>query len=135
MCFTLVFFLFFFFSQPFFSFDRFFLAFALKPCSLSPPDHLCTAGFFDPTQDEDAAKQGEFRPVSRTEADGKEAFDTKEQRARRDDKKKMEERMKKDLPGAIMQMNKMSDLFPSRKRSKLVLPEPQVRACGGWVGA
>ena len=64
--------------------------------------------------------------MSRDQADGGKSRDQQEQQARRDDKRKLDERMKKDMPGAIMQLNKMSDLYPSRKRSKLVLPTPQV---------
>ena len=71
-------------------------------------------------------KEGEFKPVSRTAADGGVSRDAKEERARREDKKKLEDLMKKDAPGAVMQLNKLGDLFPSRKRSKLVLPPPQV---------
>ncbi len=72
------------------------------------------------------AGDGEFKPVSRTVADGGESRDAKELEARRDDKRKLDDRMKKDMIGAVKQLNKMSDLYPSRKRSKLVLPSPQV---------
>lgn len=49
-----------------------------------------------------------------------------EQNAQRMDAKKQKVKEMKDLPAAIMQINKLNDPEQVRKRSKLMLPEPQI---------
>lgn len=81
-------------------------------------------GFFDPSSD--AAPAGkDFKKHSREEADGGARRDKEEARKRKEDKAKHEAQEKKDMPRAVMQMNKMKDEGPVRKRSKLVMPAPQ----------
>jgi pre-mRNA-splicing factor CDC5/CEF1 len=59
------------------------------------------------------------------EARGGPTRDKVEEKARREDKKRHDEQQKKDMPRAVMQMNKLTDEGSQRKRSKLVLPTPQ----------
>jgi len=81
-------------------------------------------GFFDPSKD--AAPRGKiFKKQSREEADGGARRDKEEAQKRKEDKKRHEDQEKKDMPRAVMQMNKMRDEGPVRKRSKLVMPAPQ----------
>ena len=53
-------------------------------------------------------------------------FSNQEERNRRKDKQKIEGRQNEDAPGAVRQLNKSNMINPTRKRSKLVLPAPQV---------
>lgn len=81
-------------------------------------------GFFDTSSD--GAPAGRvFKPMSLEEADGGPRRDKIEQQKRKEDKKRHEELMKKDATRAVMQMNNMRDDITQRKRSKLVMPEPQ----------
>eukprot|EP00039_Didymoeca_costata_P014069 m.222812 g.222812 ORF g.222812 m.222812 type:complete len:768 (-) comp15939_c2_seq2:116-2419(-) len=80
-------------------------------------------GFFDPSKDGEHSARA-FKPVSREEAEGGPRRDTIEEQKRKEDKKRQSELEKKDMPRAVMIMNKMSE-EPQRKRSKLVLPAPQ----------
>ena len=81
-------------------------------------------GFFDASKD--AAPRGKgFKKQSLEEADGGARRDKEEAKKRKEDKKRHEEQEKKDMPRAVMQMNKMRDEGPVRKRSKLVMPAPQ----------
>lgn len=81
-------------------------------------------GFFDPSKDA-APKGKDFRKHAREEADGGARRDKQEEKKRLEDKKRHEAQEKKDMPRAVMQMNKMRDEGPVRKRSKLVMPAPQ----------
>lgn len=57
----------------------------------------------------------------------------KEERERKKDKQKMKKKKESDLPSAILQTSGVSEF--TKKRSKLVLPAPQVTSriffCGG----
>lgn len=81
-------------------------------------------GFFDPSKDGAPAAR-EFKKTSREDAHGGARRDKIEEQKRREDKKRHEEQQKQNMPRAVMQMNKLSQDAPQRKRSKLVLPSPQ----------
>eukprot|EP00050_Salpingoeca_kvevrii_P013120 m.26874 g.26874 ORF g.26874 m.26874 type:complete len:768 (+) comp4683_c0_seq1:2177-4480(+) len=88
-------------------------------------------GFWDPNEDDrDASIRGkprEFSKLTRTEASGGPTRDEEEEKARKQDKQKLEAMKKKDMTRAVMQVNKIREAqAQARKRSKLVLPAPQV---------
>lgn len=86
------------------------------------------AGFYD-TQVEDearhAAGQVPFKPLTLTELEGPRRRDTEEALMRQDVKRqKVHERH--DTPAAVQQINAMNDVDGTRRRSKLMLPAPQM---------
>lgn len=81
-------------------------------------------GFFDVTKDGTPTGR-DFTRISREDAHGGPRRDKEEAKKRKDDLKRHEEQQKSDMPRAVMQMNKMTDDGPQRKRSKLVMPAPQ----------
>ncbi|EGD78233.1 Cdc5l protein [Salpingoeca rosetta] len=89
-----------------------------------PFQKLAPKGFHDPSED-DAIKLDNLRLRRRKDVEGmsKQAM---EEKARREDEKKLEELKKKNLPAALMKLNQIKGDEPQRKRSKLVLPAPQV---------
>eukprot|EP00038_Savillea_parva_P008761 m.179009 g.179009 ORF g.179009 m.179009 type:complete len:779 (+) comp14664_c0_seq1:64-2400(+) len=89
-----------------------------------PFEKKAPKGFFDPSKDGTPASR-EFKPMSLEDARGGPSRDKVEEQKRREDKKRHEEQQKKDMPRAVMQMNKMTEEGSQRKRSKLVLPAPQ----------
>ncbi len=92
----------------------------------TPPTCLQHAplGFWDPTEDGEVKAQP-FTKKRRTDVLGVPSA-IKEQQQEREDKKRLDELKKKDLPAAIMQVNKVKLDQDKRPRSKLVLPAPQV---------
>jgi hypothetical protein len=52
--------------------------------------------------------------------------DEEERKARQRDLKKQREKLEKNLPAVIMQMNKAQENERVRKRMKLTLPQPQI---------
>jgi hypothetical protein len=63
-------------------------------------------GFHDTAVDDILAKQDKFKPISLRDAQGGPSRDEMEAKARKEDKKKLDELNKKDAPKAIMQMNR-----------------------------
>ncbi|XP_050337173.1 cell division cycle 5-like protein [Bactrocera neohumeralis] len=77
-------------------------------------------GFYD-TSEENVDKQGpDFNKMRQQDLDG-ELRSEKEERERKKDKQKLKQRKENDMPLAMLQ-----NLEPERKRSKLVLPQPQI---------
>ena len=85
-----------------------------------------SSGFWDATADEALLTEKPFKTMSRTQAEGGPSRDKLERDARKDDKKKLEELKKTDMVKAVMKLNDLKDMQQERKRSKLVLPSPQV---------
>eukprot|EP00049_Salpingoeca_infusionum_P017818 m.354482 g.354482 ORF g.354482 m.354482 type:complete len:771 (+) comp17033_c0_seq1:30-2342(+) len=89
-----------------------------------PFEKKAPMGFFDPSLD------GEIKPGSRRmdRREDVEGFSKREmeEKAQREDERKLEELKKKDMPAALMKMNNMRKDQPVKKRSKLSLPSPQV---------
>lgn len=77
-------------------------------------------GFYDTSQEVIDPMAPDFGRLRQQQLDG-ELLSEKEERERRKDKQKLKERKENDVPQAMLQGDQ-----PARKRSKLVLPEPQV---------
>ena len=89
------------------------------PFEKKPP-----AGFFDVTDEDGTVEQVQF-PTTIEELEGKRRADVEAQLRKQDiAKNKIAQRM--DAPSAILQANKMNDPETVRKRSKLMLPAPQI---------
>lgn len=82
-------------------------------------------GFYDTGEEELPDYQPDFKKLRQDHLDGKMRDDI-EQQERKEDKKKMKKRKEDDLPGAVMQINKLNNPDSVKKRSKLVLPKPQI---------
>ncbi|KAJ7978178.1 Cell division cycle 5-like protein [Quillaja saponaria] len=81
-------------------------------------------GFFDVTDEDRPVEQHKF-PTTIEELEGKRRADTEAQLRKQDiGKNKIAQRQ--DAPSAILQANKMNDPETVRKRSKLMLPAPQI---------
>ncbi|KAL5566880.1 hypothetical protein UlMin_030044 [Ulmus minor] len=81
-------------------------------------------GFFDVTDEERVVEQPKF-PTTIEELEGKRRVDVEAQLRKQDTaKNKIAERQ--DAPSAILQANKLNDPETVRKRSKLMLPAPQI---------
>ncbi|KAI8424133.1 hypothetical protein MSG28_002729 [Choristoneura fumiferana] len=78
------------------------------------------AGFFDTSTEVVDPMAPDFSRLRQQHLDG-ELHSEKEERDRRKDKQKLKQRKENDVPQAMLQGDQ-----PARKRSKLVLPEPQV---------
>ncbi|XP_013401217.1 cell division cycle 5-like protein [Lingula anatina] len=81
------------------------------------------AGFYDTTNETYDPLAPNFKRLRQQEFEG-ERRDNKEAKERKKDKEKQKNRKENDLPGAIMSQNKFAE--PVKKRSKLVLPSPQI---------
>ncbi|KAJ0178928.1 hypothetical protein K1T71_005703 [Dendrolimus kikuchii] len=79
-----------------------------------------TAGFYDTSTEVVDPMAPDFSRLRQQHLDG-ELHSEKEERDRRKDKQKLKQRKENDVPQAMLQGDQ-----PARKRSKLVLPEPQV---------
>ncbi|CAG7835852.1 unnamed protein product [Allacma fusca] len=79
-----------------------------------------TQGFYDTSNEKFDPMHPDFRKLRQQQLDGEMRKD-KEERERRKDKEKMKQRKENDLPVNMAQGDE-----PQRKRSKLVLPEPQI---------
>lgn len=88
-----------------------------------PFEKQAPKGFHDPGED-DAYVAPERKRGFRTDIEG-EGKTAREEKKRKEDDKKLEELKKKDLPAALMKINKLRGA-PQSKRSKLMLPSPQV---------
>ncbi|XP_028414802.1 cell division cycle 5-related protein-like [Dendronephthya gigantea] len=82
-------------------------------------------GFYDTAEENIAPIEPDFKKLRQDNLDGK-MRDQKEAEERRKDKEKLKKRKESDLPGAVMQINKLNNPDHIKKRSKLVLPKPQV---------
>lgn len=82
-------------------------------------------GFYDTGEEELPDYQPDFKKLRQDHLDGK-MRDDLEQQERKKDKEKMKKRKESDLPGAVMQINKLNNPDSVKKRSKLVLPKPQI---------
>ncbi|XP_044469345.1 cell division cycle 5-like protein [Mangifera indica] len=81
-------------------------------------------GFFDVTDEDRPVEQVKF-PTTIEELEGKRRIDVEAQ-LRRQDIAKNKIAQRQDAPLAILQANKMNDPESVRKRSKLMLPAPQI---------
>lgn len=82
-------------------------------------------GFYDTGEEELPDYQPDFKKLRQDHLEGKMRDDI-EQQERKKDKEKMKKRKENDLPGAVMQINKLNNPDSVKKRSKLVLPNPQI---------
>ena len=80
-------------------------------------------GFYDTSNESFDPMDPNFKKLRQQELDGEMRRD-KEARERKKDKDKLKKRKENDLPGALNTQNKFAE--PVKKRSKLVLPEPQI---------
>lgn len=78
------------------------------------------SGFYDTSTEVVDPMAPDFTRLRQQHLDG-ELLSEKEERDRRKDKQKLKQRKENDVPQAMLQGDQ-----PARKRSKLVLPEPQV---------
>ncbi|GAB2267517.1 Cell cycle serine/threonine-protein kinase cdc5/MSD2 [Dionaea muscipula] len=81
-------------------------------------------GFYDVTDEDRPVEQPKF-PTTIEELEGERRAD-KEARLRKQDIAKNKIAQRQDAPAAIMQANKLNDPETVRKRSKLMLPPPQI---------
>ncbi|GLG94841.1 Myb protein [Gryllus bimaculatus] len=77
-------------------------------------------GFYDTSKEELDTSAPDFARLRQQHLDG-ELRTEKEERDRRKDKQKLKQRKENDIPVAMLQNQE-----PAKKRSKLVLPEPQI---------
>lgn len=77
-------------------------------------------GFYDTSKEEIDPAAPDFARLRQQHLDG-ELRTEKEERERRKDKQKLKQRKENDIPVAMLQNQE-----PAKKRSKLVLPEPQI---------
>ncbi|KAH3765195.1 cell division control protein [Pelomyxa schiedti] len=83
-------------------------------------------GFYDVPQEEDKKHvKPDFKSTLLEKVEGPRRAEV-EGKKRKDDMTKHKEKEKKDVPAAVMQMNKSNDPSIIRKKSKLALPEPQI---------
>ena len=81
-------------------------------------------GFFDVTNEERPVEQPKF-PTTIEELEGKRRADLESQ-LRKQDTAKNKIAQRQDAPSSILQANRMNDPEAVRKRSKLMLPAPQI---------
>lgn len=77
-------------------------------------------GFYDTSEEHIDRNDPDFNKMRQQDLDG-ELRSEKEERERKKDKQKLKQRKENDMPMAMLQ-----NLEPERKRSKLVLPTPQI---------
>ncbi|XP_065057512.1 cell division cycle 5-related protein-like [Rhopilema esculentum] len=82
-------------------------------------------GFYDTSEEVVKALDPNFKRLRQDQMDEKRRDDV-EEAERRKDRQRQRRRKENDLPGAVMQINKMLNSEPVKKRSKLVLPAPQI---------
>uniref|UniRef100_A0A1B0B8Q4 Cell division cycle 5-like protein n=1 Tax=Glossina palpalis gambiensis TaxID=67801 RepID=A0A1B0B8Q4_9MUSC len=78
------------------------------------------SGFYDTSEENVEKLEPDFNKMRQQDLDGELRVE-REERERRKDKQKLKQRKDKDMPMAMLQ-----NLEPERKRSKLVLPQPQI---------
>lgn len=77
-------------------------------------------GFYDTSEEVVEKMEPDFNKMRQQDLDGELRVE-QEERERKKDKQKLKERKENDMPLAMLQNQE-----PARKRSKLVLPEPQI---------
>ena len=82
-------------------------------------------GFYDTSHEQIDVSDPNYKKLRLHELDEKRR-DEEEQRNRHKDKDKIAKRQEGDAPGAVRQLNQMNMINPAKKRSKLVLPAPQI---------
>jgi len=82
-------------------------------------------GFYDTSEEVVKPLDPNFKRLRQDHMDEKRRDDI-EEAERRKDRQRQRRRKENDLPGAVLQINKMQNSEPSKKRSKLVLPAPQI---------
>ncbi|MBN3318538.1 CDC5L protein, partial [Atractosteus spatula] len=80
-------------------------------------------GFFDTSMENYEALEPDFKRLRQQHLDGDLRFE-KEDRERKKDRQKIKKKKESDLPSAILQTSGVSEF--TKKRSKLVLPAPQI---------
>ncbi|XP_048358918.1 cell division cycle 5-like protein isoform X1 [Sphaerodactylus townsendi] len=80
-------------------------------------------GFYDTSEENYQALDADFRKLRQQDLDG-ELRSEKEGRERKKDKQQLKRKKESDLPSAILQTSGVSEF--TKKRSKLVLPAPQI---------
>lgn len=80
-------------------------------------------GFYDTSEEVYVAEEPNFKRLRQQNLEGERRTD-KEERDRKKDKQKQKKRKENDLPGAIASQSNFQE--PVKKRSKLVLPAPQI---------
>ncbi|XP_041105804.1 cell division cycle 5-like protein [Polyodon spathula] len=80
-------------------------------------------GFYDTSMENYKALEPDFKRLRQQHLDGDLRFE-KEDRDRKKDKQKIKKKKESDLPSAILQTSGVSEF--TKKRSKLVLPAPQI---------
>nr|CAH8859987.1 unnamed protein product [Trichobilharzia regenti] len=99
-----------------------------KPCmdynSEIPFEKQPPKGFFDTSTEKPEIKPMDFQRLRLSDIE-KESYMEKEKRERKKDAERQAKRMQSDLPGLVQQRGNSLD-EPLLKRSKLVLPAPQI---------
>ncbi|CAH8574777.1 unnamed protein product [Heterobilharzia americana] len=99
-----------------------------KPCmdynSEIPFEKQPPKGFYDTSNEKPEIKPMDFQRLRLSDIE-KESFMEREKRERKKDAERQAKRMQSDLPGVILQRGNSLD-EPLLKRSKLVLPAPQI---------
>ena len=90
-----------------------------------PLERKPAQGFYDTSEEHVKALEPNYKKLRQEHMDDKRR-DIQEEHDRKDDKEKQKKRKENDLPGAIASINKMMNEDSSKKRSKLVLPAPQI---------
>eukprot|EP00002_Diphylleia_rotans_P019046 TRINITY_DN3687_c0_g1_i1.p1 TRINITY_DN3687_c0_g1~~TRINITY_DN3687_c0_g1_i1.p1 ORF type:complete len:771 (-),score=197.30 TRINITY_DN3687_c0_g1_i1:470-2782(-) len=90
-----------------------------------PFEKKAPAGFYDTSAEDQRQRDSSFVNITLQQMEGQRR-DEAEQRARREDQRKEKRKVETNLPAVIMQMNKLNDGPTITKRSKLVLPSPQI---------
>ncbi|MBN3309106.1 CDC5L protein, partial [Amia calva] len=80
-------------------------------------------GFYDTSMENYEALEPDFKRLRQQHLDGELRFE-KEDRERKKDRQKIKKKKESDLPSAILQTSGVSEF--TKKRSKLVLPAPQI---------
>ncbi|XP_014908322.1 cell division cycle 5-like protein [Poecilia latipinna] len=81
------------------------------------------AGFYDTSMEQYDAQEPNFKRLRQQHLDG-ELRSEREERDRKKDKQKIKKKKESDLPSAILQTSGVAEF--TKKRSKLVLPAPQI---------
>ncbi|MGH0135288.1 UNVERIFIED_CONTAM: hypothetical protein FKN15_000854 [Acipenser sinensis] len=89
----------------------------------SPFEKKPAQGFYDTSMENYQALEPDFKRLRQQHLDGDLRFE-KEDRDRKKDKQKIKKKKESDLPSAILQTSGVSEF--TKKRSKLVLPAPQI---------
>ncbi|KAG7273014.1 hypothetical protein CRUP_011898 [Coryphaenoides rupestris] len=91
--------------------------------SVSRLDQWLTTGFYDTSMEEYNALEPNFKRLRQQHLEG-ELRNEREERDRKKDKQKIKKKKENDLPSAIIQTSGVAQF--TKKRSKLVLPAPQI---------